>query len=124
MTNRTLTAVPGVQVGHAQDEAARTGCTVVLGPFRAAVYVGGFATGTRELELLRPTHLAPLVDAILLTGGSAYGLAAADGVMQWLEQQGRGFVTPVARIPLVPTAVLFDLGVGSSGRRPDAAMGH
>lgn len=124
MHNTSLTAIPGVQVGHAQDDHARTGCTVVLGPFRAAAYVAGFASGTRELAVLDPSHLAPAVDAILLTGGSAFGLAAADGVMQWLEQQGRGFDTGVARVPLVPAAVLFDLGVGAATRRPDAAMGY
>jgi L-aminopeptidase/D-esterase-like protein len=124
MRNQTLTAVPGVRVGHAQDETARTGCTVIIGPFRAAAFVGGFATGTRELDLLQPAHLSPLVDAILLTGGSAFGLAAADGVMQWLEQQGRGFDAGVARVPLVPAAVLFDLAAGSASRRPDAAMGR
>ncbi len=124
MQNQSLTAIPGVQVGHAQDADARTGCTVVLGPFRAGVFVGGFATSTREFDPLTPTHLVPVVDAILLTGGSAFGLSAADGVMQWLEQQGRGFDTTVARIPIVPAAVLFDLAVGSAKRRPDAAMGH
>ena len=123
MSNQTFTAIPGVQVGHAQDAAARTGCTVVIGPFRAGVFVGGFATGTRELELLQASHLSPVVDAILLTGGSAFGLAAADGVMQWLEQQGRGFQTAAARVPLVPAAVLYDLAVGDAWRRPDAEMG-
>lgn len=124
MTNQTLTAVPGLQAGHAHDAAARTGCTVFLGPFRGAAEVCGFATGTRELDLLTPTHLVPRVDALLLTGGSAFGLAAADGVMRWLEERGRGFDTGVARVPLVPAAVIFDLAVGSAVRRPDAAMGY
>jgi L-aminopeptidase/D-esterase-like protein len=124
MKNTSLTAVRGVQVGHAQDEEARTGCTVVLGPFRAAAFVGGFASGTRELDVLGPTHLAPVIDAILLTGGSAFGLAAADGVMKWLEERGRGFDTGVVRVPLVPAAVIFDLGAANPARRPDSAMGY
>ncbi len=124
MQNQSLTAVPGVLVGHAHDSSARTGCTVVLGPFRGGVHVPGLATGTRELHVLAPDHLVPVVDAVLLTGGSAFGLAAADGAMSWLAEQGRGFDTGVARVPLVPAAVLFDLGVGDSTRRPDAAMGR
>ena len=124
MQNTTLTAVRGVQVGHAQDDEARTGCTVVLGPFRAAAFVAGFASGTRELGVLDPTHLAPMIDAILLTGGSAFGLAAADGVMHWLEERGRGFDTGLVRVPLVPAAVIFDLGAGNPARRPDSAMGY
>src|SRR5688500_13910941 len=121
--NDSLTAVPGLSVGHAHDLAARTGCTVVLGPFRSAVQVLGMATGSRELGVLDPDHLAPVVDAILLTGGSAFGLAAAVGVTEWLERKGRGFDAGVARIPLVPAAVIFDLAAGSAERRPDAAMG-
>lgn len=120
-----LTDVPGLLVGHAADPEARTGCTVVLGPFRAAVDVRGSATGTREMQAISPLHLVERADAILLTGGSAYGLAAADGVMAWLEEQGDyGFDTGVARVPIVPAAVLFDLAVGSADRRPDAAMGR
>jgi L-aminopeptidase/D-esterase-like protein len=124
MDNTTLTAVPGLMVGHAQDTVARTGCTVVIGPFRAAAYVPGFATGTRELDVLSPQHLAPTIDALLFTGGSAFGLAAADGVVRWLEEQGRGFETPFGRIPLVPAAVIFDLAVGDPARRPDVALGY
>jgi L-aminopeptidase/D-esterase-like protein len=97
---------------------------VVLGPFRAAVFVAGFATGTRELHVLDSNHLAPQADAILLTGGSAFGLAAADGVVAWLEEHGQGFDAGVARVPLVPAAVLFDLGVGDAHTRPDARMGR
>lgn len=120
-----ITDVPGIRVGHAQDYEARTGCTVVIGPFRAAADVRGSATGTRELDATAPRHLVERVDAILLTGGSAFGLAAADGVMAWLEErEGYGFETGVARVPIVPTAVIFDLAVGSSTRRPDAAMGR
>jgi L-aminopeptidase/D-esterase-like protein len=120
-----ITDVPGIRVGHAQDYEARTGCTVVLGPFRAAAEARGAATGTRELATASPRHLVERVDAILLTGGSAFGLAAADGVMAWLEEQGGyGFDTGVARVPIVPTAVIFDLAVGDPSRRPDAAMGR
>lgn len=122
--NSSLTAVPGIAVGHAQDAEARTGCTVVLGPFRAAADVRGLASGTRELDTLSPLHIVDRVDAILLTGGSAYGLAAADGVARWLEERGRGFATSAARVAIVPAAVIFDLGVGRSDRRPDAAMGR
>lgn len=120
-----LTDVPGLRVGHAHDEAARTGCTVVLGPFRGACDIRGLATGTREIETLSALHLVERVDALLLTGGSAFGLAAADGVMAWLEADGGyGFDTGVARVPLVPAAVIFDLAVGAPDRRPDAAMGR
>src|SRR5690606_1504373 len=119
-----LTDVPGVRVGHATDREAATGCTVVLGPFRAACDVRGLATGTRELETLDPLHIAPRADAILLTGGSAFGLEAATGVVQWLEERGAGFDAGVARVPIVPAAVIFDLGVGRANRRPDAAMGR
>lgn len=122
--NSTLTAVPGLSVGHATDREAATGCTVVLGPFRAAVDVRGLASGTRQLDSLAPDHLVSEVDALLLTGGSAYGLAAADGVAQWLEEKARGFETGVGRVAIVPTAVIFDLGRGRSPRRPDPAMGR
>ena len=120
----TLTAVPGLEVGHADDPQARTGCTAILGPFRGAVEVRGQATGTRELDALSPLHVVPRCDALLLTGGSAFGLAAADGVVRWLEERGRGFATPAARVPVVPAAVLYDLSVGDASVRPDPAMGH
>lgn len=105
----TLTAVPGILVGHAEVVGSGSGCTVVLGPFRGSVEVRGMATGTRELHLLSPHHLAERIDAILLTGGSAFGLAAADGVVQWLAEEGRGFETGIVPVPLVPSAVIFDL---------------
>ncbi len=115
MTTRlTLAAVPGITVGHATVPTHGTGCTVVLGPaagLRAAVAVRGRATGTREIDALSPRHIVERVDAILLTGGSAYGLGAADGVMRWLRERGRGLpVGPAGTVPIVPTAVLFDLG--------------
>jgi L-aminopeptidase/D-esterase-like protein len=120
-----ITDVAGIRVGHAQDLEAHTGCTVVLGPFRAAADIRGSATGTREIEAISPLHLVERADAILLTGGSAYGLAAADGVMRWLEELGDfGYDTGVARVPIVPAAVIFDLAVGHADRRPDAAMGR
>jgi len=120
----SLTSVPGVRVGHATDAAARTGCTVVLGPFRASCDVRGLATGTRELDALSPRHLVPTVNAILLTGGSAFGLDAAAGVMAWLEERAIGFDTGFARVPIVPAAVIYDLAEGRADRRPDAAMGR
>lgn len=124
MQNLTLTAVTGLRVGHASDPEAVTGCTVVLGPFVGAVEVHGFATGSRELDALSPLHLVPSCDALLLTGGSAFGLAAADGVMRWLEERGAGFRTRAATVPIVPTAVIYDLGVGRADVRPGAAMGY
>lgn len=122
---RALTSVPGLAVGHFTDPAAATGCTVVLAPpegMRAAVYVRGRATGTRELDALSPGHLVPAIHAILLTGGSAYGLGAADGVMRWLAEQGRGFPVGVGVVPIVPAAVIFDLGpLGRADAWPTAA---
>ncbi|ADG07653.1 P1 family peptidase [Kyrpidia tusciae] len=118
--------IPGVRVGHAQDPVARTGCTVVLVPEGAAggVDVRGSAPGTRETDLLDPVNLVQQVHAVVLSGGSAYGLAAADGVMRFLEERGYGLDVGVGRVPIVPAAVLFDLAVGSAIRRPDAAMGY
>lgn len=118
--------IPGLQVGHAQHFAAATGCTVVITPAGAVCGADqrGGAPGTRETDLLRPMHLVEQVHAVLLTGGSAFGLAAADGVMRWLEEHGIGFDTGVARVPIVPAAVLFDLAVGRADVRPDAALGY
>jgi L-aminopeptidase/D-esterase-like protein len=113
-----------LRLGHATDAEARTGCTVLLGPFRAACDVRGFATGSRELDSLSSLHIVPRVDALLLTGGSAFGLAAAEGVVAWLEERGIGYDVGVARVPIVPAAVIFDLRVGRADRRPDAAMGR
>ncbi|HEX6559303.1 MAG TPA: P1 family peptidase [Longimicrobiales bacterium] len=121
-SNSTITAVPGVRVGHATHERARTGCTVLLGPFRGACDVRGLATGTREIHTLSPGHLVPTIDAVLLTGGSAFGLAAADGVMSWVAEHGGGFDTGVARVPIVPAAVIFDLTPEAVA--PDAALGR
>lgn len=123
-TGRTLTALPGLQVGHAHDRSARTGCTAVVGPFRGVVEVRGLATGSREFDALSPLHLVRRCDALLLTGGSAFGLAAADGVTRWLEERGRGFPTPAARVPIVPAAVIYDLSVGDPSVRPGPDMGY
>lgn len=114
----TLTSVPGFRVGHAEVPGGGSGCTVVLGPFRGVVEVVGMATGSRELEVLSGRHLVPEVHALLLTGGSAFGLAAAEGVMAWLEAKGVGFDTGVAKVPLVPAGVIYDLapGVARPGR--------
>jgi L-aminopeptidase/D-esterase-like protein len=122
----SLTDVPGIRVGHATDPIGLTGCTVVLceAGAVAAVEVRGAAPGTRETALLAAGGLVGRVQAVLLTGGSAFGLAAADGVMRWLEERGVGFETGVARVPIVPAAVLFDLAVGDPRARPDAAMGY
>ena len=114
-TSRTnLAAVPGITVGHTTIEAHGTGCTVVLAPqtgLRAAVCLRGRATGTRELDVMDPRHLVERIDAILFTGGSALGLGAADGAMRWLRERGRGLpVGPMGTIPIVPSAVIFDLG--------------
>jgi L-aminopeptidase/D-esterase-like protein len=122
-----ISDVPGIRVGHWNDEDARTGCTVVLLPEGGAVTsvdVRGAAPGTRESDLLAPGNRVDLADAVLLTGGSAFGLAAADGVVAWLEEQGRGWPTPAGRVPIVPAAVLYDLAVGRADVRPDAAAGR
>jgi L-aminopeptidase/D-esterase-like protein len=121
-----ITAVPGIRVGHATYLAGMTGCTVVLCEKGAVGGVDqrGGAPGTRETDLLRPLHLVQEVHAVLLAGGSAYGLAAADGVMRYLEERGVGFNARVAKVPIVPTAILFDLDIGDAQARPDAAMGY
>jgi len=117
---------PGVRVGHWTDPVGLTGCTVVLCPpgTVGSGEVRGGAPGTRETDLLRPGTLVQEVDAVLLTGGSAFGLAAADGVMRFLEERGIGFDAQVARVPIVPAAVLFDLNVGDGRVRPTREMGY
>lgn len=121
--NRTITAVRGIAAGHASYEEYATGCTVLLGPFRAAVDIRGLATGTREMDALSPRHIVPQIDAVLLTGGSALGLGAADGVAQWLRERGLGFDVGATRIPIVPAAVIFDIR-SPDQRHPDAALGR
>ena len=120
--NTSITRVPGLRAGHAGDASARTGCTVLLGPFRGACIVSGLATGTRELDVFNPNHVVESIDALLLTGGSAYGLGAAMGVVEWLRERGLGFRTGAATVPIVPAAVIYDLGVGRADRWPDPAM--
>lgn len=122
----TICDVPGLKVGHFSNYDARTGCTVVLpdAPALAAVDVRGSAPGTREVELLKTVRLVQQVHAILLTGGSAFGLNAAAGVQKYLEERGIGFQTPDAVVPIVPTAVIYDLGVGDPSVRPDADAGY
>jgi L-aminopeptidase/D-esterase-like protein len=121
-----ITRVDGIRVGHWTDPVGMTGCTVVLAPpgTVGSGEVRGGAPGTRETDLLRPGMLVREVHAILLTGGSAFGLAAADGVVRWLEERGTGFDAGVARVPIVPAAVLFDLGVGDPGARPGPQAGR
>jgi L-aminopeptidase/D-esterase-like protein len=124
--NNSLTDIPGIRVGHAQDFDAMTGCTVILCPPNTVGGVDqrGGSPGTRETDLLRPMHMIQHVHAILLAGGSVFGLAAADGVVRFLEERGIGFETPAARVPIVPSAVLYDLDMGRADRRPDAPMGY
>src|SRR5262245_2562030 len=111
-----ITDVPGIRVGQAQDETARTGVTGVLPdePARAAVDVRGGAPGTRETDALDPMGLAGKVDAVVISGGSAFGLDSASGAMAWLSEHGRGFALrpDVPRVPIVPAAILFDLANG------------
>ena len=126
MKNETITAVKGIRVGHATNMRARTGCTVVLCMAGAAagVDVRGFAPGTRETDAIRPGRRVGQAHGILLTGGSAFGLDAASGVMRYLEEHGAGFTTAHAVVPIVPAAVIYDLGVGDLRVRPDKAMGY
>lgn len=126
MTERGIVDVPGIKVGHAEDMVARTGCTVILceDGATAGVDIRGGAPGSRETALLDPINMVERVHGILLTGGSAFGLDAAGGVMAYLEERGIGFDVGVAHVPIVPASVLFDLGVGNPMIRPDKAMGY
>jgi L-aminopeptidase/D-esterase-like protein len=122
----SIAAVAGLEIGHFTDPRRPTGCTVVIARDGAVagVDVRGAAPGTRETDLLAPTNLVERVHAIVLAGGSAWGLEAATGVVRWLEEQGVGMPVGPARLPIVPAAVLFDLLVGDSGVRPDAQAGY
>jgi L-aminopeptidase/D-esterase-like protein len=125
--NLTLTAIPGFRVGHATHQEGATGCTAIICPDGTVGGVDqrGGAPGTRETDLLRPLHSVQTVNAVVLSGGSAYGLAAADGVMRWCEEQEIGYKSGTGfLIPIVPAAILMDLPVGQPGIRPDAAMGY
>lgn len=126
MQEISITAIKGFQLGSASDLAAATGCTVILCPdgATAGVDVRGGAPGTRETDALKPENLVETIHGVLLSGGSAYGLDAAGGVMQYLEERGIGFDVGVARVPIVCGAVLFDLPCGNPRVRPDRAMGY
>lgn len=121
-----LTDVPGIRVGHWTDAEAGTGCTAVILPpgTCGGVDVRGGGPASRETDLLRPEATVPVVSAIVLSGGSAFGLDAATGVMHWCEEQGLGVDTGIAVVPIVPAACLFDLGVTGNARRPGAAEGR
>jgi L-aminopeptidase/D-esterase-like protein len=122
----SITDVPGVEVGHFNDARRPTGCTVVITREGAVagVDVRGAAPGTRETDLLSPLNLVERVHAVMLAGGSAWGLDAASGAVRWLEEQGVGLDVKVARLPIVPAAVLFDILLGDPRIRPDAAAGY
>ncbi len=124
--NSAITDVPGIKIGHFTHSRGATGCTVVLTQSGAVagVDVRGAAPGTRETDLLDPTNLVQQVHAVLLSGGSAFGLDAATGVMKFLEERGVGYDVGVAKVPIVPAAVLFDLAVGNAKIRPDATAGY
>lgn len=116
---------PGVAIGHWTDAEGATGCTVVIAPpgSRAGVDVRGGGPGTRETDVIGPLAGTAEVTAVMLSGGSAYGLAAADGAMRWLERHDRGYRTPAGLVPIVPAAVIYDLAAGDPGARPDAESG-
>ena len=125
--NTTLTAIPGILVGHATDTVVHTGCTAVLCPegFVPGVYVPGFAPASRETDLMRPEALVDRVHGICLAGGSAFGLAAATGVVRYLREKDKGFPTAFGRVPIVPAAALFDLDLNTApGFLPDENMGY
>ena len=121
-----LTDIPGILVGHASDYDGLTGCTAILcesGAF-AGGDIRGSATGTEEWTLLDPQHLTQQIHAVVLAGGSAFGLEAASGVRRYLEHKGVGFETGAARVPVVPAAILYDLGIGKASVRPTREMGE
>ncbi len=122
----SITDVPGIRVGHAQDLEALTGCTVILceGGAVGGVDQRGGAPGTRETDALHTAHLVEQVHGVALAGGSAFGLEAAAGVVRYLEARGVGFDAGVARVPIVPAAILFDLGLGRADVRPGPEMGY
>jgi L-aminopeptidase/D-esterase-like protein len=122
-----ISEIPGFMVGHAENEEAQTGCTAILAPEGAvaSAYVPGFAPGTRELELLSPRNLMPCIYGLLLSGGSAFGLAAAEGVSRFILDKGWGYKTAYINVPIVPAAVIYDYPDNrSNGRLPNEAMGY
>ena len=124
--HHSITDVPGIKVGHASDLQALTGCTVILCEEGAigAVDIRGTAAGTRQIDPLTHLHLVDKIQAVLLAGGSAFGLDAAGGVMAYLEERRKGFDVVQTRIPHIPTAVIFDFGIGDFRVRPDREMGY
>lgn len=120
------TGIPGVRVGHAEDRSALTGCTVVLlpGPSPYSAHATGGGVSTRQVSALVPHHAVSWADAVVVCGGSAYGLDAAGGVLTWLEERGRGMPVGTMRVPSVPAAAVFDLFVGDGHVRPDGRMGR
>jgi L-aminopeptidase/D-esterase-like protein len=122
----SITDIPGIRVGHAHDFEALTGCTVILcdGGATGGVDQRGGAPGTRETDAMHPLHIVNQVHAVVLTGGSAFGLDSAAGVVRYLEERGVGFDTRVAKVPIVPAAVLFDLSLGRADVRPGPEMGY
>lgn len=121
-----LTDIAGLRVGHASDYEALTGCTVILCEKGAVagVDIRGGATGTEEMDVMSPFHLTPHIHAVVLAGGSAFGLEAASGVRRYLEQRGVGFQTGAAVVPIVPCAILYDLAIGKANVRPTREMGE
>ena len=121
-----LTDIPGIRVGHVSDFDALTGCTVILcdGGAVAGVDIRGSATGTAEMDVMSPGHVTDRVHAVVFAGGSAFGLEAASGVRRYLEKKGVGFDTGVAKVPIVPCAILYDLGIGKANVRPGREMGE
>lgn len=126
MANQTLTAIKGLLVGHWTDPIGQTGCTAILAPEGAVASAAFFgpSPGTREAALLEPEKQVQQIQGLLLTGGSAFGLAAADGVMRFLEEQGLGQPTLTGPVPIVPAAVIYDLGIGDPKARPGPAQGY
>jgi L-aminopeptidase/D-esterase-like protein len=123
---KAITDVPGIRVGHASDFKALTGCTVILCEEGAAggMDIRGDATGTRQTDALNPLHVVDRIHGVLLSGGSSFGLDAAGGVMTFLEENGKGFDVIKTKVPIVPAAVIFDLGIGDFRLRPDLRMGY
>src|SRR5512137_541225 len=124
--NNAITDVPGFRVGHAQDSKAATGCTVILCPASTVggVDIRGSAAGTRQIDSLQSFHFVDEVHAVLLAGGSAFGLDSSGGVMQYLEERSIGYQTSAGRVPIVPTAIIYDLGLGDGKVRPGRKMGY
>ena len=120
-----LTDIPGLKVGHATDLDGLTGCTVILceGGAAAGVEIRGYATGTQEIDTLNPLHVTDRIHGLVLSGGSAFGLESASGVRRYLEQKGVGFDMRIVHVPIVPAAILYDLGIGKASARPNREMG-